>query len=50
MKGFGLKGVRVVVRERFSKYIGLGYVTMLGLLIGLGIAEMHGLGPFQGSG
>jgi len=44
VKGFDLRGVRVVVRERFPEYIGLGYVTTLGLSIGLGIAEMHGLG------
>jgi beta-ribofuranosylaminobenzene 5'-phosphate synthase len=43
-KGFGVNGFRVVVRERFPEYIGLGYVTTLGISIGMGVARLYELG------
>lgn len=42
-KGLGIEGLRIIVRERFPEYAGLGYVTTLGLAIGLGAVKVHGL-------
>jgi beta-ribofuranosylaminobenzene 5'-phosphate synthase len=39
----GVKGIRVVVRELFPEYTGLGYVTTLGLSIGMGFARLYDL-------
>jgi len=43
-QSFGVTGFRVVVRESFPEHVGLGYVTTLGIAIGLGVSELFGLG------
>jgi beta-ribofuranosylaminobenzene 5'-phosphate synthase len=42
-QSFGVTGFRVVVRESFPEYVGLGYVTTLGIAIGLGVSELFRL-------
>jgi len=43
VKSFETGGVVVRVRERFYENAGLGYITTLGLSIGLGISELYNL-------
>ncbi len=40
---YGVDGVRIDVLRRFYEYSGLGYVTSLGLAIGIAISELYGL-------
>ncbi len=40
---FGFGGFRVTVKERFPEYTGLGYVTTLGISVGIGAARLHGI-------
>jgi len=42
-KSFGVKGFRVIVKERFPAYSGLGYVTTLGIAIGVGVSRLFNL-------